>query len=68
MCLNCEREEMWAAYQEHVARRAAAKARAAGGEIDNKDAAAGKPADSASPNDSAWAAGTWFEIKTQRDA
>lgn len=60
MCLNCEREEMWAAYRDYVARRAA------GGTPPANDGGAARS--EATPEDAAWAAGTWFEIKTPRDA
>ena len=71
MCLMCEREEMWAAYQQYVAQRAAAK----GGAQDSandvtagaKTAAASNDAHDHAANTAAWAAGTWFEIKAQRD-
>lgn len=62
MCLMCEQEEMLAAYREFLARRAAKAA----GEVAADDAApaAGVSASvSGTPDDDAWAAGTWFDVK-----
>ena len=58
MCLMCEQEEMLSAYREFLARRAA---KAAGG--DNATAADGAAPTPGTPDDDAWAAGTWFDVK-----
>lgn len=56
MCFACEQEQMLAAYREYVAQRKAALAPAPG----EKRAPAGAEL---TPDDGAWAAGTWFEAK-----